>query len=128
MFVGEFEQEVKHRDLGIIRRGTLSYEYYWLGRWYNVFRFHEPNGDFRNYYCNINMPPEFQEDVLDYVDLDIDILLWKNGKPIILDEDEYSLNSKKFQYPAIIDTNARSSLKELSSLIKKRKFPFDKDY
>ena len=74
------------------------------------------------------MPPEFQEDVLDYVDLDIDILLWKNGKPIILDEDEYSLNSKKFQYPAIIDTNARSSLKELSSLIKKRKFPFDKDY
>ena len=41
-FVGEFDQEIKHQHIGVIRRGTVSYEYYWLERWYNVFRFHEP--------------------------------------------------------------------------------------
>jgi len=45
IFVGEFDKEVKHSHLGVIRRGTISYEYYWLDRWYNVFRFHEPDGD-----------------------------------------------------------------------------------
>ncbi|HVF29506.1 MAG TPA: hypothetical protein VNA22_00995, partial [Pyrinomonadaceae bacterium] len=42
LFVGEFEAAVEHRDLGRIEAGTVSYEYYWLDRWYNIFRFHEP--------------------------------------------------------------------------------------
>src|SRR5207248_3333985 len=68
--IGEFETGVAHPDLGVIDRGTISYEYYWLDRWYNVFRFHEPHGEFRNYYCNINLPPTFENGILDYVDLD----------------------------------------------------------
>src|SRR5437773_623966 len=70
--VGEFDRDVAHPELGIISRGTLSYEYYWLDRWYNVFRFDKPCGELRSYYCNINMPPKFEGDVIDYVDLDID--------------------------------------------------------
>src|SRR5215210_5537237 len=57
VFEGVFDLDVQHDDLGIIRRGSVSYEYYWLDRWYNVFRFHEPEGQLRNYYCNINTPP-----------------------------------------------------------------------
>ena len=78
IFVGEFEKEVKHSELGVIGRGTISYEYYWLDRWYNIFKFFEPNGNLRNFYCNLNMPPEFKEGVLDYIDLDIDVLVSKN--------------------------------------------------
>ncbi|HEY2866232.1 MAG TPA: DUF402 domain-containing protein, partial [Pyrinomonadaceae bacterium] len=74
--VGEFDRDVEHPDLGLIAQGTVSYEYYWLDRWYNVFRFNEPDGKFRNYYCNINMPPRFEDGVLDYVDLDIDVVVW----------------------------------------------------
>ena len=54
---GVFDTEVSHTHLGFIQAGTVSYEYYWLDRWYNVFRFHEPNGAFTGFYCNVNMPP-----------------------------------------------------------------------
>jgi uncharacterized protein len=124
IFRGVFEEEVIHQDLGVIRRGTVSYEYYWLERWYNVFRFHEPEGELRNFYCNINMPPVFEDSVLDYVDLDIDLLVRKDFTYAILDEDDYLANSRKFVYPEYFDERVNSSVKELRQMIKSRKFPF----
>lgn len=59
LFLGEFNEEIIHKDLGIIRPKTISYEYYWKHEYFNVFRFLEPDGKFRNYYCNINPPPYF---------------------------------------------------------------------
>src|SRR5688572_29897422 len=70
VLIGEFDSDVSHAGLGSIARGTISEEFYWLDRWYNVFRFSEPDGSLRNFYCNITMPPAFENDILDYVDLD----------------------------------------------------------
>jgi protein associated with RNAse G/E len=125
IFVGEFEREVKHSHLGVIGRGTISYEFYWLDRWFNVFRFHEPDGKLRNFYCNINMPPRFENNVLDYVDLDIDVLVWKDFSIEILDMDEFAENSKKFNYSMIIKNRTNESLKKILELIENRDFPFD---
>lgn len=125
LFVGEFEKEVSHPFLGVIRCGTVSYEFYWLDRWYNVFRFHEPDGSLRNFYCNVNMPPEFQNDVLDYVDLDIDVLVWKDFSHQILDVEEFEENAKNFSYTENLRKQVRTSLSELSYLIENRIFPFD---
>jgi protein associated with RNAse G/E len=124
-FVGEFEKEVNHKELGVIRRGTVSYEFYWLDCWFNIFRFHEPNGSLRNFYCNINLPPIFKDKVLDYVDLDIDVLVWKDFSIQILDIDEFAENSKKYNYSLEIKNKASESLKEILNLIEKRDFPFD---
>jgi protein associated with RNAse G/E len=124
VFLGIFDLEVNHSDLGIIRRGTVSYEYYWLDRWYNVFRFHEPDGSLRNFYCNINMPPVFEDGVLDYVDLDIDVLVWPSSEYKILDLEEFEDNSEKFQYPDHLKDSAQSALKELLQLIETKQFPF----
>src|SRR5207253_1084068 len=71
----EFDTDVHHHLLGEIKRGTRTVEYYWLDRWYNVFRFLQADGSTRLYYCNINMPPILRGDVLSYVDLDIDVLV-----------------------------------------------------
>jgi hypothetical protein len=46
---GEFAEDVEHSNLGQIKNGTVSHEYFWLDRWYNVFRFHEPDGTLRNF-------------------------------------------------------------------------------
>src|SRR4051812_5839930 len=97
-FVGEFDIDVEHAELGFIRRGTISYEYYWLDRWYNVFRFHEPNQQLRYYYCNINMPLRFEGGTLDYVDLDIDVLVSADLSYRILDLDDYEENARTFGY------------------------------
>jgi uncharacterized protein len=126
-FVGVFDIEVVHSHLGVIRPGTISYEYYWLDRWYNVFRFHEPDGQLRNYYCNVNVPPTFTDGVLEYVDLDIDIIVWKNWSREVLDLDEFEENADKFGYPESIRTQVDKTLSELNAIIAARRFPFDYD-
>ncbi len=125
LFVGEFDDDVNHPDLGLIRRGTVSYEYYWLDRWYNIFRFHEPEGGLRNYYCNINMPPILKAGVLDYVDLEIDVLVRTDYSYKVLDQDEYETNAAALNYPEHVRNKARKSLTELINLIETREFPFD---
>jgi len=124
IFVGEFEEEVRHSKLGVIRPGTISYEYYWLDRWFNVFRFHEPEGDLRNFYCNLNMPPVFENDVLDYIDLEIDVLVSKNFDIEILDLDEFEENSKLFEYSDDLIAHTFKTLDELLKIIEIRAFPF----
>lgn len=124
VFIGEFEEEVKHSKLGVIRRGTVSKEFYWLNRWYNIFQFYEPNGDFRNFYCNINMPPTFENNVLDYVDLDLDILVWQDFNYEILDEVEFRENAQTFRYSNQLKSKIKKTTQNLISLIEKREFPF----
>jgi protein associated with RNAse G/E len=124
-FVGEFEKEVNHKQLGLIRRGTISYEFYWLDAWFNIFRFHEPDGSLRNFYCNINMPPNFEGDVLDYVDLDIDVLIWKDFSIQILDTAEFLENSQKYNYSEEVKNKANEGVKKILEIIENREFPFN---
>lgn len=124
VFAGEFEKEIRHPELGVIRPGTVSYEYYWKQKWYNVFRFHEPEGTLRNFYCNINQPPQLSEGVLDYVDLDIDVLVWGDFSFEILDLDEFEQNSKLYGYTENLVLRCRETLVELQELIAGKGFPF----
>ena len=125
VFVGEFAEEVHHPDLGHILAGTISYEYYWLDRWYNVFRFHEPDGTLRNWYCNVNMPPTFDGAVLDYVDLDIDILVWPGKVPIILDEDEFKENVARYTYDESVIRQGEAAVEDLLKMLRSGEFPFN---
>lgn len=123
LFVGVFEYDVAHPELGRIRKGTVSYEYYWLDRWYNTFAFFEPEGGFRNYYCNICSPPTFEDGVLDYVDLEIDLVVWPGWQYAILDQDEYERNAELFSYSDLIRRNVAESLRELQSMIEAKDLP-----
>lgn len=125
LFFGEFENEVSHPKLGIIRRKTKSFEYYFKEKLFNVFRFHEPEGELKYFYCNINLPPIFENKVLDYIDLDIDVLVKKDLSFEILDEDEFEENSVRFQYQPELITKVNKNLDTLLSLIHTRSFPFD---
>ena len=125
LLVGKFDKEVKHQHLGVIRRDTISYEFYWFNRWYNIFRFHEPDGSFRNFYCNVNLPPKFEQGILDYIDLDVDILVWKDFSYQILDIDEFEENAKKFSFTDELRVNVQKTLSVIISKIENRFYPFD---
>lgn len=121
----KFETEVRHQLLGIIARGTASIEYYWLDRWYNVFRFLEPDGQLRNYYCNVNVPPVYEKGVLSFVDLDMDILVAPDLSYKVLDEDEFEVNARRYNYPAEVLAGAHRALADLKLMIEARQFPFN---
>jgi protein associated with RNAse G/E len=119
-----FDEEIQHDLLGTIALGTTSIEYYWLDRWYNVFRFSDPGGTLRNYYCNVNVPPSFDGQVLSYIDLDMDILVQPDFTYTVLDREEFTQNAARYGYTDDVRHNAERALKELISLIEARAFPF----
>ena len=122
---GVFAEEIKHALLGTIAPGTLSTEYYWTDRWFSVFRFREPTGELRNYYCNINQPAEFDGNVLSFIDLDIDVLIFPDFSYRILDEDEFITHAQRYQYPEVIRAQVPCALANLLELIERREHPFD---
>ncbi len=125
IFEGVFDEEIKHPYLDVIRRGTISIEYYWKNRWYNIFRFVEPEGGLRNFYCNINRPPVIENGILNFIDLDIDVLIWKDWTYEILDLGEFQENAQIFNYSAKLQNKVWQSLDELLKLIENKDFPFN---
>jgi len=121
----KFEEEIQHPLLGVIAQGTSSVEFYWLDRWYNIFRFYQPSGVLRNFYCNINVPPVFHRNVLSYIDLDTDIVVAPDLSYSILDEDEFAANAVRFKYPLEVQHQSRQALRQLITLIESRYFPFN---
>lgn len=122
---GLFEEEVEHSLLGRICEGTVSTEYFWTDRWYSVFRFQEPTGEHRNFYCNVNTPPEVGADTLSFVDLDVDVLVAPDFSCTVLDEDEFEAHSERFGYPKDLRARVRGAVTELIGLVERREFPFD---
>jgi len=120
-----FDEEIHHDLLGTISAGTISLEYYWLDRWYNIFRFTQPNGELRSYYCNVNVPPTFDGQTLSYVDLDVDILVEPNFSYRVVDLEDFERNAILYAYPAQTQGNARQALDELAGMINTRAFPFN---
>jgi len=120
-----FDEEIEHDLLGTISSGTISKEYYWLDRWYNVFRFSDANHQLKKFYCNVNQPPSFDGHVLSYVDLDIDVLVEPNLSYRILDLDDFEENARRYPYPEDVQHNARQAVTELIGLIEARSFPFN---
>lgn len=110
-----FDEEINHDLLGTIAQGTVSKEYYWLDRGYNVFRFNE------RFYCNVTQPPSFDGATLTYVDLDIDVLVESDFSYKILDLEDF----ENYSYPTDLKEKARQALEELISLVEARSFPFD---
>lgn len=120
-----FPEEVTHDLLGTIAVGTHSLEYYWLDRWYNIFRFAQPGGALRNFYCNVNVPPALENNVLTYVDLDLDILVAPDYSYQILDAEDFEQNASLYRYPNEVRTNAGRAVDDLVRMIETREFPFN---
>jgi uncharacterized protein len=121
-----FDEEIEHDLLGTIASGTISVEYYWLDRWYNVFRFSTSDGELQSFYCNVTMPPSFNGRVLSYVDLDIDVLVKPDCSYRVLDLEDFEENASRYGYSPEVQEEAHAALAGLISLIERRSFPFDR--
>ena len=51
------------------------------------------------YYCNLSSPFACDEEALKYIDYDLDIKVYPNGKYHLLDEDEYEQHMNQMNYP-----------------------------
>src|SRR3954453_12809791 len=70
------------KDLGyvVLERGDLFLEWYFFGRWYNVYQIYHPTGVLKGWYCNVGMPPVEVGEELHYVDLALDVFVYPDGR------------------------------------------------
>ncbi|ASJ10473.1 RNA-binding protein [Thermococcus sp. P6] len=58
------------------------------GKWWFVHRYYDRNGNLKGEYYNINTPVEVYPDRARYVDLEVDIVRWPDGRKEIIDRDK----------------------------------------
>lgn len=86
-----FDRENTLVDNLILRPGDKFIETYYLDKWYNIYEIQDQENNLvKAWYCNISFPAEISEDVLNYKDLELDLLVYPNGKQKVLDLDEFN--------------------------------------
>jgi len=66
-------------------------EVYFSQRWYNIFEIHDRADDrLKGWYCNVTLPAEIRSGRITYVDLALDLLVYPDGRQLVLDEDEFA--------------------------------------
>lgn len=74
----------------ILKSGDLFVETYFKDRWYNIYEVHVGDDDLiKGWYCNIGYPATIQFNSVSYRDLAIDLLVYPDGRQIILDMEEF---------------------------------------
>lgn len=97
-----------------LKRNDRFVERYYSNRWYNIYAVHDRDDDhLKNWYCNITRPAKIEPGRIAYVDLALDLLVFPDGRYLILDEDEFA------ELPIDEQTrvNARKALEELERLV-----------
>lgn len=105
--------------------GNRSVEYYWTDRMYTVAAEILPRGELRRYYCNIILPPVFEEERVTWVDMDLDLWVYPDRSWSVVDEDEFEAHSRSMGYPDEVQERCRQALQELIRLVESGGFPFD---
>lgn len=99
---------------------------FWLGRWYNVYLNFDHAGTFRHFYCNIGLPPTVGDEVISFVDLDLDIRIWADGHTELLDEDEFIAHAAQFNYPPDVRRKAWAAVDQVMVLWRSKTPPFNR--
>jgi protein associated with RNAse G/E len=97
--------------------GDRFVETYYTDRWYNIFEIHAHQDDhIRGWYINIAFPAVFEDGCLSYKDLALDVLVFPDGRQVLVDEDEFNaLNLSRD-----IKKNALDALAEIQMNFKSR--------
>lgn len=100
--------------------------YFYDDLWYNVIVMFKKTGIY--YYCNLSSPYLFDGESIKYIDYDLDVKVFPDGKYVVLDKNEYKYHSKKMDYPVEIKEIVEKELQELIKKIEKKEPPFSHEY
>jgi len=101
-----------------------SIEVFYFNQWYTVAITFQ-SADRLMYYCNIAEPALLNDDVLSFVDLDLDYIKEPDEDWKVVDEEEFIAHQQQFGYSAQLIARAELALEELKQLIESKQFPFN---
>jgi len=113
----KFKGRSKYDGLGIPKEeGDYAVSEIQEGDWYYRHTYHRAGGEKIGAYYNINTPVEFYPDRIRYVDLEIDVVQFVDGRVKVVDEGELL---KRFQEGYLSAKMREKALSEASKLQKK---------
>jgi len=127
------EQHVRvrnpRREFGrvIVANGYLAVWFIFRGKWYDVGKFYDRNGKFTGYYCDIIRPVarllSATSKTSIVTDLFLDLWISREGRCVVLDEDEFDRALVKHTISPTLASKARRELRALIRLAKAGSFP-----
>ena len=104
----------------VFKTGDRFIEHYYTDRWYNIFVIHDlDDGRLKGWYCNIGKPAVFEDGVVSYIDLALDLWVSISGEQTVLDEDEF----EALEVDEELRAGALNGLEELKQLFLNDKPP-----
>ena len=97
--------------------------FFYKKRWFNIIAQLKSNGIF--YYCNIASPYVIDDNVVKYIDYDLDLRVFNDGAFKILDRNEYNYHKKLMKYPRGVNYIIKEELSSLIEMKKAGEFPFN---
>ena len=73
----EFSFAPYEADHITLKKGDMFTEWYFTDRWYNVYRIEDgKTRQLKGWYCNIATPARFDENIITYDDLALDVFIY----------------------------------------------------
>ena len=101
----------------MLKRDDRFLETYYTARWYNIFEIYDrDDGQLKGWYCNVTKPAKVENGQISYVDLALDLLVFADGRQLVLDEDEFEL----LNIDETVKVNSLQGLEELKAVFNQR--------
>lgn len=100
-------------------------EIYFKQKWYNVWHIAEQTSHVNLVYVNIALPATLREDVLEWVDLDLDYRLHLDHTLERLDQADFEHNTHRLGYPPDLIERVWAACREVETGLAQRVYPFD---
>lgn len=90
-------------------------ELYLFEKFFNIYQIYDrDSGLLKAWYCNVTRPIQVLDDHISYDDLALDLLVFPDGRQLVLDEDEFA----DLALPENLSNQALAGLRELQALFR----------
>jgi hypothetical protein len=124
---GEKGRKLKHYTRGkVFEFDKETREYFFSDRWYTAALVYDEDGKVEHVYCNIAKPGVISETSVEFVDLDVDVIV-RDRQISIIDIDEFNENKVFYGYGRKLEEKVMEAAEEVVEHIKNGVYPFDKE-
>jgi hypothetical protein len=114
-----FDRDETIVDRLVIQKGDKFIETYFLDKWFNIYEIQDPqNASIKAWYCNISFPAQLIKNSVIFRDLALDLLVYPDGRQIVLDMDEFNSLALNMQ----VRSKALHALEQLQELFSSQSY------
>ena len=97
--------------------------FFYKKNWFNIIGQLKKHGLY--YYCNVASPYVIEDDIIKYIDYDLDLRVFPDGGFRVLDKNEYNYHKRIMAYSEQLDAVIKYELSKLINIKKSGTGPFE---